>query len=298
MIRRRLISVCVVALFSILVMGQDCFAQTDPCTPDPCQSIQNAVAGTCMEVGGSCSAAIDFSCSCDSGYAWQDATNTCEEPQPNCIDNDQDGYYAFDAVNCPQGDDCDDTNSDCTTNCTDCCGDGFVCGAEVCDDGNMDPCGTCDATCSTVQTLAPATGTINTFASSNLVDGETLTIGDGNNEATFEFDFDSFFQPGKFAVSLLGFDTAENVRDAVITAINSIDASLQVSASEGGYALVSLANDNQGSEGNVTLIATVLDAGFAVVGMSGGFGSGCPAGTGCMCGDDCKTGSCTGGICD
>ncbi len=46
-----------VALSAILLMGQDCLAQTDPCNPDPCQSISNAVAGTCTEVGGACTGA-------------------------------------------------------------------------------------------------------------------------------------------------------------------------------------------------------------------------------------------------
>jgi len=66
-----------VALSGILLMGQDCFAQTDPCTPDPCQSIPNAVADTCTPIGGSCTPASDFTCTCDTGYDWQDATNEC-----------------------------------------------------------------------------------------------------------------------------------------------------------------------------------------------------------------------------
>jgi 5'-nucleotidase len=78
MIRRRLIPVCVAALFGILLVGQDCPAQTDPCDPDPCQTIPNAVGGTCVPIGGSCTPATDFFCSCDVG-AWQDATHTCEK---------------------------------------------------------------------------------------------------------------------------------------------------------------------------------------------------------------------------
>jgi hypothetical protein len=36
----------------------------------------------------------------------------CEKPGPEteCIDSDQDGYYAYDEVNCPEGDDCDDSD--------------------------------------------------------------------------------------------------------------------------------------------------------------------------------------------
>jgi hypothetical protein len=67
------------ALLSILLIGQDCPAQTGICDSDPCQSIPNAGAGTCTEFGGSCSAASDFFCSCDGGHTWQGETHTCEE---------------------------------------------------------------------------------------------------------------------------------------------------------------------------------------------------------------------------
>jgi hypothetical protein len=85
MIRRRLISVCVVALLSIVLMGQDCPAQSGLCDPDPCATIPNAVAGTCSEIGGSCTGPSDYMCSCDSGYTWQSATHTCEEEPPDVL---------------------------------------------------------------------------------------------------------------------------------------------------------------------------------------------------------------------
>jgi hypothetical protein len=46
----------------------------DPCDPDPCAGIADAVAGTCVDEGGG-----DFSCDCDTGFAWDDTSNTCEE---------------------------------------------------------------------------------------------------------------------------------------------------------------------------------------------------------------------------
>ena len=64
-------------MFLTILMGQDCAAQSDPCDPDPCQGIPNAITATCTAVGGACTPATDFVCSCDTGYAWQDATNTC-----------------------------------------------------------------------------------------------------------------------------------------------------------------------------------------------------------------------------
>jgi hypothetical protein len=113
MIRRRLISVCVVALFGILLMGQDCPAQTGLCDPDPCQGIANAVAGTCMEIGGSCTGPSDYMCTCDLGYTWQGGTHTCEGSQPSCIDNDEDGYGNPADASCTYPElDCDDTNGD------------------------------------------------------------------------------------------------------------------------------------------------------------------------------------------
>jgi len=80
MTRRELISVCIVALFGILLMAQNCPAQTGICDADPCQSIPNAIVGTCTEIGGSCSAVSDYICSCDSGYdcATLQAVEVCD----------------------------------------------------------------------------------------------------------------------------------------------------------------------------------------------------------------------------
>lgn len=103
--------VLLAGLFLVFLTGQDCAAQSDPCNPDPCQTISNAVPGTCMAIGGSCAPADDFTCECQGGFTWQDASNTCEEPQTGCLDEDQDGHSAIDAVHCPQGDDCDDTRA-------------------------------------------------------------------------------------------------------------------------------------------------------------------------------------------
>lgn len=72
----------IVVLSGVFLLGQDCAAQTDPCDPDPCPGIPNAVPGTCEAVGGSCTPADDFSCDCEEGFGWKDATNTCEERVP------------------------------------------------------------------------------------------------------------------------------------------------------------------------------------------------------------------------
>jgi hypothetical protein len=65
----------VLALFSVILLAQDCPAQCvpAPCDPDPCQGIPHAVAGSCADLGGG-----NFTCDCDEGYAWQGTTLTCE----------------------------------------------------------------------------------------------------------------------------------------------------------------------------------------------------------------------------
>ncbi|MEM2121340.1 MAG: MopE-related protein [Candidatus Woesearchaeota archaeon] len=43
----------------------------------------------------------------------------------NCVDNDNDGYYAYDAVECPSGNDCDDNNAAVNPGVTEICGNGI-----------------------------------------------------------------------------------------------------------------------------------------------------------------------------
>jgi hypothetical protein len=42
-----------------------------------------------------------------------------------CMDNDQDGYYGYDEINCPEGDDCDDLNPEINPGVTEDCYDGL-----------------------------------------------------------------------------------------------------------------------------------------------------------------------------
>jgi hypothetical protein len=75
MFRRNLILVWVgiIVLSSVYLMGQDTWPpQNDPCDPDPCATIEYAIAGTCTAID-----ATDFTCNCDTGYTWTDPTNTC-----------------------------------------------------------------------------------------------------------------------------------------------------------------------------------------------------------------------------
>ncbi|MGW8323696.1 MAG: hypothetical protein ACWGSD_19305, partial [Thermodesulfobacteriota bacterium] len=73
----------VILVSGTFLLGQDCAAQSDPCDAEPCQTIDNAVAGTCvLQGGGACSPGYDFACACDPGYTWQDTSNTCQLVSP------------------------------------------------------------------------------------------------------------------------------------------------------------------------------------------------------------------------
>ncbi len=119
-----------------------------------------------------------------------------------------------------------------------------------------------------------ATGSITTVAGASLVDAQTFTLDDGINPATvFEFDSGGGVTGANVAVAFTGGDTATQVRDAIIAAINGVGAGLRITASPGGAAVVSLVNDALGKAGNVTITETVVNAGFIVAGMSGGGGA-------------------------
>jgi formylglycine-generating enzyme required for sulfatase activity len=85
MVKRSVSTFCIgiVVLFGILLMGQDSAAQTGLCDPDPCEGMPNAVADTCTSIPGGLCQPGDFSCDCETGFVWKDATNTCEEPRPS-----------------------------------------------------------------------------------------------------------------------------------------------------------------------------------------------------------------------
>jgi Putative Ig domain len=116
-----------------------------------------------------------------------------------------------------------------------------------------------------------ATGSIQTVSGANLVDGETFTISDGTHAPTvFEFDSDTSVSGANIRVSFNVGDTAVTIKGKILTAIDGIGASLNVTASSGNPALVALINDNVSSAGNVPITETVTDPAFTVSGMSGG----------------------------
>ena len=122
-------------------------------------------------------------------------------------------------------------------------------------------------------TPTAAAGAITTILAVNINDGEVFTLGDGyNSTLTFEFDKVGGVVPPNVQVDISGAITADDVRDAIITAINGVGAGLKVTASNGGLATVSLTHDDTslGGNPNQTMTDTVLDPGFVVNGMAGG----------------------------
>lgn len=119
-----------------------------------------------------------------------------------------------------------------------------------------------------------ATGFINTIPAADFVEGETFTINDGVNPATvFEFDTDASVAGSNVAVDISAAVTADDVKLAIISAINGV-ALLAVTASNGGTGRVFLQHDQVGVTGNNLITELVADADFVVSGMSGGLSAG------------------------
>lgn len=143
---------------------------------------------------------------------------------------------------------------------------------------------TCDANghFRLVEPLAPhleppttyARGTIVTVPKSNLVNNETITLGDGLTSLVFELAVTNPFvaTPGRTTIDLrpITVITAEHVaayiRAAIITSVLNIDV-------QQAQNILYLVNRTGGSAGNVIITETVSDAGFLVSGMDGGGGT-------------------------
>lgn len=99
-------------------------------------------------------------------------------------------------------------------------------------------------------------------------DGGTFTIDDGIHAATvFEFDTDNAVVGGHVRVDLAAAVSMDDVRVAVMTAINGVGAALAVTASIGPDSNVALDHDGGGW---ITVDETVGTGTFAVAGVSTG----------------------------
>jgi hypothetical protein len=168
------------------------------------------------------------------------------------------------------------------------CGDGVVdVPDETCDDGNADACGSCSASCQTVQS-GHASGLIVAASGASIADGETLAIADGLGGSLvleFDKDFFAFNQP----LTITNADTPSMVAKKIADAVNG--SLLRVDAVAFG-ALVELVHQVATSLGNQSIAETVSAPDFYVQGMQGGAGGDCATSVGCTSDGDCASGSC------
>jgi hypothetical protein len=119
-------------------------------------------------------------------------------------------------------------------------------------------------------------GSITAVAVANIIAGETFTLNDGIHAArVFEFvkTTPRSYTAGRTMVDLVSKTTADDVRDAIIAAINGLDPDdFLIGASSGGAATVTLQHETGGAIGNTTSSETVADGGFVVTNMTGGSG--------------------------
>jgi len=120
----------------------------------------------------------------------------------------------------------------------------------------------------------PAIGSIETIPAASLLDGETFTLDDGVNPPTiFEFDTNFSVTPGNVAVDISAAVTAIDVASAMVSAINGVGGTLNLTAGNvlGSSSTVTITNGQRGTAGNVTdWLDTVADSGFAITQPEGG----------------------------
>lgn len=116
----------------------------------------------------------------------------------------------------------------------------------------------CNLTDVTVPASVPATGSITTDVQANYADAQTFTLTDATGQSiTFEFDtVPDGVGGGNVAIDISGDVTADDVRDAIISAVNGVAGTLLITASIGGAATVTLTQDTGGSRGNTTIGTT------------------------------------------
>ena len=164
-----------------------------------------------------CSAACDEVLPLVGGYCGDGFT----QPEEACDDGN-----SFTESSCPYGlPFCDICDSSCANQprTGPVCGDGEVeFPEEICDDGNIAACGGCSQDCRNPQSTQ-ASGLIVVVDANEIVDGETVTVGDGgfHSDGVFEFDKNGSVGSGSVPVAILPGDTAADVAAALTQAINA-----------------------------------------------------------------------------
>jgi hypothetical protein len=104
-----------------------------------------------------------------------------------------------------------------------------------------------------------------------LVDGETFDIDDGATAITFEFDSGGGVGGGNVAVTFAGGDTATQIGEAIIAAVNAQDWTIRaIRGANTTQFRVVMVNTQPGTAGNVSITDTVASGLFTHAGMEGG----------------------------
>lgn len=115
-----------------------------------------------------------------------------------------------------------------------------------------------------------AVGFIDAVQGNDHVDGELLTIDDGEgNSETFEYDDNVSVTGGNVSVDMTGAGATSDTTMASRLAAAINGTSLNITATPNG-SRVDLAHGTVGTVGNVSITNTVADAGYVVEGMVGG----------------------------
>jgi cysteine-rich repeat protein len=292
---------------------------TEQCDAGPGNSVNGACSPTCR--AAACGDGIVQAAAgevCDDGNTVTETS--CPYGQATCTPCNASctavlilsGHICGDGnVDVSAGEECDDGNNVTETacpygqaTCTVCdatcklvaragpvCGDGVKDFGEVCDDGNANACGTCNASCTVEQPPAQATGYISAVPVDELFDGDTFTLSDGFTTLTFEIDKDGTVSQGHIPVNLTTSSDASFTANKIVLAIEL--SGLQITAIRFG-GLVILTNNSLTGLGNQSITKTIANGDFVVSGMSGGAGGDCSAGVACSTNADCASGVCTG----
>lgn len=117
--------------------------------------------------------------------------------------------------------------------------------------------------------LERAWGRIQFVAGASLVDGQTVTITDSQNRTVvFEFDSNAAVTAGRVPVAFTAGDTATQVRDAFMAALNVLDFGVKAFVYD--TAILELVQVLAGTAGNTAITETVANAGFVVFGFIDG----------------------------
>ena len=222
---------------------------------------------------------------CDPGAETDDCDIDCTRPE--CGDG---------IVNASANEECDYgiDRDNCLPTCKlkpSKCGDGWKQLSEECDDGNADPCGTCNATCTQTQEATNAIGEISAIRGTFIEDGEILSISDGYKRLTFEFNRNietTISSRIRIEIPTPDFDSEAAMASKITWAINASRGpkDFKITADRDGVKVI-LRNDYKGGYGNKSIVSSIEPGEFKLKGMDKGLAYDCPVNIGCTQDKDC-----------